>query len=126
MFGAFVAGSQPWEYVFTGWSVFLAAWDHAPAGEAFVDASSASQRSRCYGFGAGYRACGESGVSDLGLPWAAASLSWADLSVLFLTVDPGVLFGNGHSWVCGKMPDPAAVSQFPFVALSRKWIIDNG
>ena len=56
--------------------------------------------------GAGLRAAGQSGISGLGLSGSTLSLSWTDLSDLFLTVDPGVLFGDDAPWLGGKVLMP--------------------
>ena len=101
-----MARAQPWEYVFLGRSVLLDSRTYAPSGKAFFAASFAPQRRMRHGIGACYRSCNKSGLSGLGLSGSALSLSWTDLSDLFLTVDPGVFFGNAAPWLGGKVLMP--------------------
>ena len=99
--GAFVARSQSRQYVFPGWAVLLASGDHAPVGKAFFGASTDSQRGLRDGPGTVYRTCREPGLSGMGLPGVALSLSWADLPDLFSSLDSGVFCGHDAAQ-CGR------------------------
>ena len=110
-----MAGAQPREYVFLGWSLLLGAGDYAAFGENIPVLAAAAQRGLCDSLGAFDRTFGEPGLSGVGLPGAALSLSWADLSDLFFIVAASVFSGHDAPWFGGKVPRPATVSQFPFV-----------
>ena len=110
-----MAGAQPWEHVFLRRPLLLDHWHDPPLGESFSVITAAAQRSLRHSAGAFDRSCGESGISGVGLPGIALSLSWTDLFNLFSAVAAGVLFGHDAPWLGGKVPYPAAVNQFPFV-----------
>ena len=106
-----MAGAQPWKHVFLRWSLLFAHWENPPLGKNSAVLSAAAQRGLCHRAGTFDRARGESGISGLGLPKPALSLSWTDLSDLFITVAAGILFWHDAAW-CGRAGiDTAAIKR---------------